>query len=1222
MTTRRVFTLLLLLPFITAGVGEGVEVKQQDLSASGDRFTYQLGWMQLVSEGEPDQSIFEADFHYENMEVFRHGPAFVRAVPGATQATASITFDFSDLDVTPTNVVFRDSLFLFGANDGERVHAHTAYRVDDGDWVSLQETTTEEGHGINAAGISIPLNQSDRVTYRVEFKVLPDDTDGVFTQSRNQWGRTGGEAQSFRATFDLAPRPAPTGALVVSVEAVDDLTHVIGEHVYPESILRMEDERAWRFSGATRGHQGGIEQLAAPGRDGKAMKLWMSLDRERDDAPRWVFWRHLLYPELSIAGVERAEIDIMPLDPIPFNIMAALGEGDGIGVIPATWFAFGPDLEVGVWQTLSIPVNPARPHVDSVRFNVRVDQAGIPHQEEVRFLLGEVRLLPQADPVAARFISGLDVATPIRNGFIQLLTASDLADDSPLAWEMQLALDSDLSGVLEITARVEDQPVKTWQEPLNAQAPYAHVRGAITALAEVIHADMTQIDIAIRAHDGRQVASVNVPLRLYQTQNHIAKREALYARYQTLHAQWENLREQGLIANRVGASLAVAQWFLQPDGLLDDDFIVQQAYAMADINRASVVDMLDRAETELQDLQAGRISEHPVDRFDPHQPVYVKDGVFHQAGKPMVFIGGINWRERIEPHDARITERIGFNAASWQTRMRDWIDDTENAAARRATYMRYLNETLAAGLAANALLSGHYPPRTMQPEFEGASDIFTGSSMLPWNLLAPQTRAIYAEFYRRVLPIFEPFPQVISFETANEPQHIVRSPDAPHYGPAFREWLQARYNDIAVLNQLWGAAFDGFGNIELPAVFALREESLGANYDWHEFLAEVETDFFRDLMNAVRDVYPDREVVLKLMGDMRHFGYNLLDEQRIVREAQTLIGTDMHMPIWQDYLKSIKPDAPIINGEWHIVQDKLEKTLITDPAWIDRLVFEGPAHGLGFGAMWNFGRRPWDTLSLGARESITRWPTTLEALGRGAWKARAVAGPLGRFANQDGGRIRLLYSNADQLHQGIEYADALYPIYHQLSRNASGVRFIIPLILQPEDLDEVTFIATGAAQYIPSDTAETLANWVEKGGTLWLTEPGLHKSPYGHYHEGISSHWMVAVSTEGEHTVGKGRVMVSPDVPALEAHIDGPWPLTISGGPDIDVKVRLVDDGSGGHWIYIMNMSDAPRSVTLTGWPDTVASRAGEDRWGHGTVNLVGEIALHPHQVILVNLKP
>jgi hypothetical protein len=254
-------------------------------------------------------------------------------------------------------------------------------------------------------------------------------------------------------------------------------------------------------------------------------------------------------------------------------------------------------------------------------------------------------------------------------------------------------------------------------------------------------------------------------------------------------------------------------------------------------------------------------------------------------------------------------------------------------------------------------------------------------------------------------------------------------------------------------------------------------------------------------------------------------------------------------------------------------------------------------------------------------------------MGRTSVKLRRRYPILSRFANLDGGRVRLLYSKASHLHQPTEekrvipgvqllvqipaYLKDLEKTYQTLSRNTSGVRFVIPETLKADNLKGVSLLAAGSGDYIQTSALGIIEAWVGGGGTLWLTAPGLRFDPWGRQHEGIAAEFTSLLLAGGEHRYKNGWVVVKEDWAGFEAYLDGPQVLT--GGkinPQVECRVAVGADGRF-KYLSLINPGDQDQKITLSpaqGW-------IGRDIWNGGEVDLTKDIPLPGNGVILVEVK-
>jgi hypothetical protein len=466
-----------------------------------------------------------------------------------------------------------------------------------------------------------------------------------------------------------------------------------------------------------------------------------------------------------------------------------------------------------------------------------------------------------------------------------------------------------------------------------------------------------------------------------------------------------------------------------------------------------------------------------------------------------------------------------------------------------------------------------------------------------------------------MLPELKSRPNLASLGLANEPGYPVEAKSAS-FAQAFGPWAKRQYGTIERANRQWGSDYAGFDVIDLPGFFELRERSPGADYDWLLFVDEEVSEFLGRRKDDIDVEIPGTPVWVKLMGYDQQFGFTQLNEFTTTRLAQNVLGTDAHEPLWLDYLKSIDPQMPIYNTEWHFMEH-------VDPNYqplLEKRMFEGVVHGINVGLIWTFRRAPWATNALGMDQSITRWPLTLDVIGRTSLRLRGQADTLTRLANLDGGRIRILYSLAANTHQGTDYIQTLREFHSRLGQNAAGTRFVFSHQLVSADLDDVDLLVLPGAEYVDAPALSLIEAWVRKGGTLWIDTPVTFMDPWGHPVTGLDSEFADALNQPGEHSYGDGAIFVGGTLDISE-YCEGPWAVDPSGAFVESINIRHLRTKEGG-WLSVINDSDQPVTFDLKDvqtFCDSVDW--GKDVWNHETLNLTAPITLPPNGVRLICYK-
>lgn len=136
---------------------------------------------------------------------------------------------------------------------------------------------------------------------------------------------------------------------------------------------------------------------------------------------------------------------------------------------------------------------------------------------------------------------------------------------------------------------------------------------------------------------------------------------------------------------------------------------------------------------------------------------------------------------------------------------------------------------------------------------------------------------------------------------------------------AFRVWLQARYEDLELLNKAWGTAFWSQHYSAWDEVFPPRRAPTFANptqqLDWRRFCSDSFLTCFLEQKDILRELTPDTPVTTNFMGFFRGLDYWKW------AAAEDVVANDSYPdhsdPEWMigaamtcDLMRSLKPAAP------------------------------------------------------------------------------------------------------------------------------------------------------------------------------------------------------------------------------------------------------------------------------------------------------------------------
>jgi len=884
---------------------------------------------------------------------------FVSADAGEREAELVYCFDFSGVSYRPTSVSWRDRLTLFTRNQGAGIAIETAWSTDGENFQTIQQAqsakggeTVDLGELMPGEPVALPA-RPEKVYYRVRFTPLGNNAQ--FVGDTAQWNRTGNNAPLFRAEFALKPLTRDTQSPGIEARTTYPVTvpHITDGKAYPQDVMAVDTAERWKFLGAVRGHSGGVETVDAPGRPGeRAILCHVTVNNDNPDAPRWLAWQRELKPQLNIKGIDSVAMDIYPLDhPIEFPLMVQLGHHRGFGIIPATWRPVG-ELEPGKWHTVRIPIKQNRPDVDAFRLTFNTLKPGIPMKRPVRFVLDNIRFEPApADPVANRSIDTLTTAGPVSVGYLQQTTPAEISEGDHFGLSLELQADSVVEGKLRLRGQNQQTgQSRVWTVPVSLRPPFTNIRVHVDAPMKALGFGPQRYRVAVLNNAGQEVAASSqpVPVEAYSRVAMNQRRHKLLDQTTSLLQRADELQAGGTVVDEPRVTLTVGEMFLRDGGLVEYDFDGQKEQAIAIKLMDDLEVLLERAASDLDDREAGRVREQKVDDYTIGEPLRIGDGRVWQGDHPVFFIGPLNGTDMFHRFPA-----LGFNSTSIETRIKDWYNDMEGP--RDPEFVKkFFDDSQRNGLASNLLLSSHYPPAPMPEAFAAGHSEHTGVGMFPWDVLAPETEAIFEDWYGKMLPMLREQDNLVSLGTANEPGYTV-SRQSQTFAKAFGPWAEQEYGSIADANERWGTRYASFDAIDLPSFFERREQSPAAEYDWQRFVDEPVAAFFQRRKEALNSQVPGVPVWTKLMGHEVHFGYHQLNEHSSFATGQNVLGTDSSDPMWLDYLKSINPDWPVYDTEWHFMAG-------VDPnnqQILSKRIYSGVLHGVQAGLIWTWNRKDW-----------------------------------------------------------------------------------------------------------------------------------------------------------------------------------------------------------------------------------------------------------------------
>lgn len=232
------------------------------------------------------------------------------------------------------------------------------------------------------------------------------------------------------------------------------------------------------------------------------------------------------------------------------------------------------------------------------------------------------------------------------------------------------------------------------------------------------------------------------------------------------------------------------------------------------------------------------------------------------------------------------------------------------------------------------------------------------SGFINFNPTHPAIKELHEKQAEILLPNLAKYKCITSIMMVNEP--IFEAYDKPYYYDKWTAYIKNLYGDIGTLNGAYNSSYTSFDDVKMPS----KEELTPLYYDYREFTTDILKEYFTNLKNTIKKYLPDMPVGVKLMEYTRAtsranyswnikydkykdiFDVNYNDSFAFVEDERFPIQGKM---LWYDYLRSVI-DAPVINGENHIIEDKWNDTLNINydsriPNHVAADMWQGAIHG-------------------------------------------------------------------------------------------------------------------------------------------------------------------------------------------------------------------------------------------------------------------------------------
>ncbi|MAX26033.1 MAG: hypothetical protein CMJ19_16170 [Phycisphaeraceae bacterium] len=545
------------------------------------------------------------------------------------------------------------------------------------------------------------------------------------------------------------------------------------------------------------------------------------------------------------------------------------------------------------------------------------------------------------------------------------------------------------------------------------------------------------------------------------------------------------------------------------------------AAALPDQELADCWQLLVQCRQSLGVLAAGTVNRRTVPRWDGRQ-ITIGDGHFVQDNRP-VFPGTLIWM----PYTDANHQAFGSFKGAYTTLKYLAPDMTGTRASGTVLDMKSFppeDTQFPSGL-----FLGHVPADWMKqqyPQIQIGARLFT-----KYDIDSPLIRDWTDVLLGKAVPESLPTNPIHLYLLANEPHWAsvqggwLSSEASEHTHAKFRIWLSMHYADIAALNASWQSAFASFDTvtIDIPIDGQLRGNAQW--YDWCRFNMDRVTEWFTFLKSNIRQHDSTAQCTIKMLGGhmedaSRDHG---LDIEQLVN-LQDFPGLDAHPspanavfhdPVkaarrahpyaldWRsqtnmlDMIKSIAPDKPVYDSEWHgmgtvgWISNAMSDDFIRAAMWMSFL------HGNSAINTWYWARKADGKPMPALLASPMAQPIALNAYGKTLHELNAYAPEIVKLASTPK-NVRIFYTEESAI-QDADYGDDLITIHEAMTLTGANVGYLTPKII----LDHTAtcqMLVVPNAKYISDESLNALASFT--GNVIYIGHDHFQFDPRGNARTG------------------------------------------------------------------------------------------------------------------------
>lgn len=361
-----------------------------------------------------------------------------------------------------------------------------------------------------------------------------------------------------------------------------------------------------------------------------------------------------------------------------------------------------------------------------------------------------------------------------------------------------------------------------------------------------------------------------------------------------------------------------------------------------------------------------------------------------------------------------------------------------------------------------------------------------------------------------VLPRIKDYKSLALMMMTNEPV-FVSYISSQYYLPIYQKYLNEKYKTIDNLNKTWGTNYENFSQAEMPT----KVEGTAKFTDWRIFNDSIMYDYQKQLAETAKQVAPNVKVGSKFMQPITKYGTGRVEGGSTnlapLTELMDLNAVDgwayfdtsdrdvISKMAYYDLVTSFK-DAPIFNGEDHIIEDKTAITYSDDELKFNLTdIWQGAIRGRGGSILWlwdEIGKTKNNNMYLNA--SLTLRPKHVAEIGKMTLDLNRLSKDIVAIQDEEP-TVAILYS----LHSfawNPAYLNTLYHAYAAAGNSGQKVFFVDESRL--EELDKFDVLVIPGAEAVEKETVEAIDKFASRGGNILIVnKDSLSSDGYGVEHK-------------------------------------------------------------------------------------------------------------------------